>query len=90
MQIKLRQLAIITFTWLAFGFLMAVYDHLVLHTDYSTGPAPDYSFAFALTLNLVSALVGALLGGSFLVFHVNVKYADKPYGYTIMAVCLSF
>jgi adenylate cyclase len=89
-QIKLRQLAVITTAWVLFGFLMTLYDHMVLHTDYSEGTAPDYTFTFALALNLLSALIGSLIGGSFLVFYVNEKYADKPYGYTLIAVCLSF
>jgi len=36
--------------------------------------------------NIGGGLVGALLGGSFLVFYVNVKYQDKPYGYTILVI----
>src|SRR5687767_6270976 len=41
-------------------------------------------------MNLGSALIGSLLGGSFLVFYINVKYQEKPYGYTIVAVSASF
>jgi adenylate cyclase len=41
-------------------------------------------------MNVGSALIGALLGGSFLVFFVNVKFQDKPYGYTIIAVGVSY
>ena len=52
-QLKLRQLAVITCAWLVFAFLMAIYDHMVIHTDYSSGPGAGYSFAFALTLDLV-------------------------------------
>jgi len=40
--------------------------------------------------NVGAGLVGALLGGSILVFYVNVKYQDKPYGYTILIVGISF
>jgi adenylate cyclase len=41
-------------------------------------------------MNLGSALTGALLGGSFLVFYVNVRFQDRPYGHTIVAVSISF
>ena len=37
-----------------------------------------------------AGLVGALIGGSFLVFYVNVKYQDKSYAYTIVAVTIVF
>jgi adenylate cyclase len=88
--IKLRQLAILTIAWLFVGFMMAVYDHLVLHTQYSLGPSPEYSFGLAVAMHMGSALMGALLGGSFLIFYVNVKYQDKSYGYTLIAVSISF
>jgi adenylate cyclase len=90
MQIKLRQLSVITGAWLIVGFMIALYDHLVLYTHNSLGPSSDYSFLFSLALNSGSALVGALLGGSLLVFYVNVRYTDKSYGYTILAVIISF
>jgi adenylate cyclase len=89
-QIKLAQLATIIVAWLIVGFLISVYDHLVLLTQNSRGPSDQYSFVFSLGLNLGSALVGALLGGSFMVFYINVRYQDKPYAYTIGAVSISF
>jgi adenylate cyclase len=89
-QIKLAQLATIMVAWLIIGLIISVYDHLVLLTQNSRGPSEHYSFAFSLGLNLGSAMVGALLGGSFMVFYINVKYRDKPYGYTIGAVSVSF
>jgi adenylate cyclase len=88
--LKLRQLSIIICTWLVVGFVITIYDYLVLHTQYSLGFSDEYTFLFSLAVNLGAALIGALLGGSFLVFYVNVKYQDKPYGYTILAVSVSF
>ncbi len=72
------------------GFLISVYDHLVLLTSSSLGPSAEYIFMVNVARNVGAGLVGALLGGSFLVFYVNVKYQDKPYGYTIVAVSISF
>lgn len=89
-QIKLKQLAILTLAWLFVGAMMAVYDYLVLHTVYSKGPSAEYSFPLALAMNMGSALMGSLLGGTFLIFFVNVKYQDKSYGYTLIAVSISF
>ena len=89
-QIKLRQLAILTMAWLLVGCMMTVYDYLVIHTNSSIGPSSEYSFLFSLVMNLGSAFVGSMLGGSFLIFFVNVKYQDKSYGYTLIAVSISF
>jgi adenylate cyclase len=89
-QIKLRQLSILTAAWLLVGFMMAIYDFLVIHTNSSLGPSAEYSFAASVAMNMGSALVGAMLGGSFLIFFVNVKYQDKSYGYTLIAVSISF
>src|SRR3990170_6066082 len=90
MKLKLRQLAVITVAWLIVGFIISIYDHLVLLTNNSLGPSPEYSFSFSVFMNMGSALIGSLLGGSFLVFYINVKYQEKPYGYTIVAVSASF
>lgn len=89
-RLKLKQLGAITVAWLFMGFIIAVYDHLQLHTYYSLGPSPEYSFVASVFRNMVPGLIGALLGGSILVFFVNEKYRDKPYGYTILIVSVSF
>ncbi|MFZ6014333.1 MAG: adenylate/guanylate cyclase domain-containing protein [Bacteroidota bacterium] len=89
-RLKLKQLLVIIITWLFIGFVMSVYDHLVIHTADSGGAVESYSFSFLLVRNMAGGLIGALLGGSFLVFFVNVRYSDKPYGYTILAVSISY
>ena len=89
-QLKLTQWGVITGAWLMVGVGMSLYDHLVLLTANSQGLSPHYSLGWSMGFNLLSALTGALLGGSFLVFFVNVRYQDKPYGYTVLAVSLSF
>lgn len=89
-QIRMKQLQVITIAWMLIGFIIAVYDHLVLHTNNSAGTSADYSFGVSLAINIGSGLSGALMGGSLLVFFVNVRYRDKPYGHTIIAVILSF
>ena len=89
-QLQMKQLGAITVSWLVVGLLITVYDHLVLHTGNSQGTAAGYSFGLSLAFNLCSAIIGAALGGSLLVFYVNVKYVDKPYGYTIAVVATSY
>ncbi|WP_213087063.1 adenylate/guanylate cyclase domain-containing protein [Chitinophaga agrisoli] len=87
---KLRQLGIITVIWLIIGFFIPLYDRLALSTTNAVTPVPKYSIAEAVAINMGAALIGALLGGSLLVFYVNVKFRDKSYGYTILTVVLSF
>lgn len=89
-RLKFRQLLIIVITWMALGIIIAIYDHLVIHTTATLGPAENYSLAILIGRNVGGGLIGALLGGSFLVFFVNVKYPAKPYGYTIIAVIITF
>lgn len=89
-RIKLKQLALIIGVWLVLGFLIAVYDHLVLYSAHSLGPTPDYTFLLGVARNMGGGLIGGLLGGSLLVFFVNEKYQDKPYAHTILFVSISF
>lgn len=87
---KLKQLRFIVISWVLFGFIMAVYDHLVLRSSYSLGTSEQYSFLISAARNMGGGLIGALLGGSVLVFYVNVTYREKPYGQTILFVSISF
>jgi adenylate cyclase len=89
-QRKLQQLKVIIVAWMIMGFLITIYDHLVLLTNNSIGFSHEYSFIISAARNVGAGLVGALLGGSFLVFYVNVKYQDKPYGYTILVVSVAY
>lgn len=87
---KFRQLSIVIATWLIAGFIIALYEHFVLHTNHSAGPAPGYSFWVSVLMNMGTGLIGALVGGSLLVFYVNVRFRDSSYGATVMVVMLSF
>lgn len=86
---KLQQFKVIVIAWLIIGFFITVYDHLVLLTHHGARAA-SYSFGLSLGTNLGVALTGALIGGYFLVFYINVRYQDRPYGHTIAAVFISF
>ena len=89
-QLKLKQLKVIIVSWAIIGFLIAIYDNLILLASSSIDSSQELPFWVSVGVNIGGALTGALLGGSFLVFFVNVKYQDKPYGYTIIAVIISF
>jgi len=76
--------------WIITGAVIAVYEHFVLQTNNGLGFSPHYSLLRAVILNMAIGLFGALIGGGILVFYVNVKFTDKPYGYTILIVVGSF
>lgn len=90
LSIQLRKLFIIVGAWLVIGFLISAYDYFGLNSEASKGPVDGYSFVRNMAFNLAAAFMGSVMGGCFLVFYVNEKLKDRPYGYTLMAVVLSF
>ncbi|HTE31739.1 MAG TPA: adenylate/guanylate cyclase domain-containing protein, partial [Chryseolinea sp.] len=88
--LKLQQLKIIVIVWVGIGCIITIYDHLVLHTQNSLGTSETYSILMSAGRNIGAGLIGALIGGSILVFYINVKYPDKPYGFMIFFVSFSF
>lgn len=89
-QMKMQQLKIIIISWMIMGLLISIHDHLLLNTDNAAGTSENYSFLLLMARNIGAGLIGGLLGGSLLVFYVNVKYQDKAYLYTIIIVTISF
>jgi len=89
-KLKLTKLGIIIIAWLFIGFLVTCYDYSVLRSGLSAGLSADFDFGNNLLFNLLAAFLGAVMGGSFLVYYVNEKYRDKPYGFTVLAVVISF
>ncbi|WP_126243346.1 adenylate/guanylate cyclase domain-containing protein [Chitinophaga rhizosphaerae] len=89
-RVKWRQLLQIMVIWSLIGLLIALYDHLVLQTSGSAGLSAEYSLRRSIIVNIAAGLMGALLGGSLLVFFVNERFRDKSYGYTIATVTVSF
>lgn len=72
------------------GVVITVYDHLLLHTHISDGPSSAYVFLESLGRNVGAGFIGAVIGGSILVYYVNVKFQEKPYGYSIAIVSVVF
>jgi len=88
--LKLKQLRAIVIVWVILGFIITVYDHLILYTRNSLGPSAEYSFFISALRNTGAGLIGSLVGGSLLVFVVNVRYQDRPYWKTVLYVSVSF
>jgi adenylate cyclase len=89
-QIKLRKLGVIIISWMLVGICMALYDHAAFRSEFSLGTSAYYSFPKSLLFNALAALMGAVLGGSFLVFFVNERFRERPYGQSMLMVAISF
>ena len=89
-RIKLGKLLVIVVCWMLIGAAMSVYDYAAFHSEYALGTTAYYSFSQSFLFSTLAALVGALLGGSFLIFFVNEKFRERPYGQIILMVAASF
>jgi len=90
LSIQLDKVFVIVLCWLFVGVLLTLYDHFLLSSELSDGYTKDYSFFKNLTFNLSAAFLGSSLGSLWLIFYVNEKFRDRPYGYTLALVALSF
>ena len=69
---------------------MTLYDHFLLSSELSQGYTRDYTFLKNLIFNLSAAFMGSFFGSLWLVFYVNEKLREQPYGYTLLMVAFSF
>ncbi len=90
LKIQLRRLLTIIVAWLSVGVLITLYDWFLLQSHLSSGPAAEYDFITNFTFNVAAALMGSVFGGIFLVFFVNERLKNRPYGYTLLAVGAAF
>jgi adenylate cyclase len=89
-SIQLKKVGFIMLGWITIGLLISAYDHFCLTSELSAGPSETYSIARNTIFNVSAAFMGSLLGSIWLVFFVNEKMRDKPYGQTLFLVALSF
>jgi len=88
--IKFRKLLVIIAVWVCIGILMTCYDHFSYQSENVESTGRFYGFGKNLFFNVLVAFTGAIMGGIFLVYYVNVKYRSWPYGKVIFAVAGSF
>lgn len=89
-KIQLSQWLIIIAAWQVVAFLITCYDYFLMNSGHFEPITPHFSFFINLIFNMGGGFAGGILGGSFFVFYVNVKFRDKPYGYSILTVCISY
>jgi adenylate cyclase len=89
-KIQFRQLVILVISWQIATVMVAVYDHLMIHAFFVEIKRDLYSFPLYLLFNMTAALLGSLTAGPLIIFWVNEKWIDKPYGQSILFVVAMF
>ncbi|HYV93558.1 MAG TPA: adenylate/guanylate cyclase domain-containing protein [Chitinophagales bacterium] len=89
-KIQFSQLFAICIAWTIVALCIQTYDYFLLHSTEVLVFAKDYSYVAGVLFNVMGALIGALLAGSLFVFYLNVRFKDKPYGYSIFLNCIVY
>ena len=89
-RLKFKKWLVIIIAWICVGIWQTIYDHFTLLSDISLGFSNNYEFWTRLSFNTMAGLVGALMGGAFLIFYVEEKFREKSYGFTLFLVGISF
>ena len=71
------------------NILSAFYNYFLYKLPTIEGIAPSYSFTTELIMNIVAGFVVGGLLGLFLVYYLQDRFSDKPYGYTIIVLLVS-
>lgn len=78
----------IVITTMITNALSSVYNYFLYQLP-TIEVIPSYSFTTELTMNVVAGcIVGGLLG-AFMVYYLQDRFSDKPYGYTIIVLLVS-
>jgi adenylate cyclase len=87
--IKFSQWLAIVITTMVTNALSSVYNYFLYQLPTIEKLAPSYSFTTELGMNLIAGfIVGGLLG-AFMVYYMQDRFSDKPYGYTIITLLVS-
>ncbi|HKR05077.1 MAG TPA: adenylate/guanylate cyclase domain-containing protein [Bacteroidia bacterium] len=89
-KIQLRQLLALVVAWQVAAILISAYDHFVMQANFVSIHEESYSFPVYLIFNMVAALGGGLIAGPLIIFWVNEKFLNKPYGVSILLVVFFF
>ena len=84
--IKFVQWLAIVITTIATNVLGSVYNYFLYQLPTIEKLSPSYSFSTELTMNVVAGFIVGGLIGAFMVYYVQDRFSDKPYGYTIIVL----
>ena len=87
--IRLTQWLAIVISTVVTNILTSVYNFFLYQLPTIERMAPSYSFVAELTMNITAGVVTGGLIGLFLVYYMQDRFSDKPYGYTIMVLFVS-
>lgn len=88
-KIQIKRIKNIIIAWTLVGVFIAIYDHLLLHSNLSSGHFELYSFGLTLAFNVFAGIIGGFLGG-LLLTTINQKFRFKPYSYGLKWGFLGF
>lgn len=87
--IKLTQWLAVVITTMLTNLLTAIYNYFLYQLPTIEKLSPSYSFTTELTLSLVAGFIVGGIIGAFLVYYLQDRFSDKPYGYTIVVLLVS-
>jgi adenylate cyclase len=87
--IKFVQWLAIVITTMFVNALSSVYNYFLYQLPTVEKLSSSYSFTTELIWNLVAAVIVGGLIGAFMVYYVQDRFSDKPYGYTIITLLAS-
>lgn len=90
LQLKLKKTGVLILAWLGVGLFITIYDYLAHSYDICDAMNVPAYFINALRYNLIGAFIGSLMASFVLIFIVDEKFRDKPYGYGALIILLSF
>jgi len=89
-KIQFTKVLVITLTWMGIGAVIAIYDHLAIHSLLSKGSDELYLFTTNLMINVGAGLVSGVIFGSILVFYIGNRFRRKPYWFTVLLVAVLY
>lgn len=87
--IKFTQWLAIVGTTVFVNALSSVYNYFLYQLPTIEKISPSYRFTTEFTMNVIAAVILGGLIGVFMVYFVQDRFSDKPYGYTIITLLAS-
>src|SRR5690348_11360603 len=87
--IKFDQWLAIVITTMITNGLTSIYNYFLYRLPTIEKLSSSYSFITELTWNMIAGLIVGGLIGAFMVYYIQDRFRDKPYGYTIITLLVS-